>query len=206
MLGPARLTSTLSSTPTTSRTEGTMHSHLNSINFVDELRHEARRGNLEIQAHWRGLGLATIDEMSLLFAGDAQRGYYEGLLAGSGWELFDHTKDSIVCETPGAYRNEDFRVEFKFWRHPDERWRIESMIKLGGHNASPLHDHALAITKGEPAIIHASFKLPTEAQYERAITGQRTMPTLSYRNSYGRFSYFGWLPPYIKPRVNLRDQ
>lgn len=114
-------------------------------------------------------------------------------------------------------KEEWFDVRFEFVtvsigekEHP---WRIEAMVVLEGE--APLHDALLKLTKGSPGIIHASYKLDTEDEYDIEMEaletelGMRRMAT--YRNDYGRFSY--WRPGsfpvgpgvHLKPRVNLRD-
>lgn len=182
------------------------HLIVSKDNFVQRLRHQHAKAEDELQIHWRGCRERDIDEMSLLFSSQTQMMDYRAVILarGTGWEERRVVQDAMMCTTPSPFENKSFGVEFAFWHHRDVPYRIEAMFHTPGF-ASPLHDHALAIHHGLPTIIHASFKLSDLEHYQEVIAMQPEPPTLSYRNSYGQFSYFGTGPTYIKPRVNLRD-
>ena len=107
---------------------------------------------------------------------------------------------------------EGFDVRFEFLRLPGRDWRFELMHVYPG-GIAPLHEKALRESKGEPAIIHVSYKCFDVEEYGILM---RSMPTMygrnwtrkaEYSNTYGIFSYWsenGHI--YTKPRVNLRDR
>lgn len=155
------------------------------------------------------LFLAKVDETSLLFdTADNMMGFVKWAEEVAGWEHFNHVVDRCLrLDGPG-----EFQVRFEFLRKPGSDWRIECM-SLDGAPAAVLHNERLE-QKASPTVIHASFKLPDAVAYEACLTrltglfapgrGRRA----EYRNSYGRFAYFGrpgatW---FLKPRVNLTGQ
>lgn len=110
--------------------------------------------------------------------------------------------------------NEAFDVRFDFWRVPGADWRIEAMCVLGGF--APLHTAALQMM-GNGSVVHVSWRAAPngdELGYHRhrkcleddTVAGSLTA-LAEYTNSYGRFCYYGeeGNVPYLKPRVNLRD-
>lgn len=101
-----------------------------------------------------------------------------------------------------------FGVRFEFLKYRELPWRIEAMCVVDGH--APLHQAAL----GEsflPVVIHLSYKMNSLHDYQEDVRRLRSETGMEaeYSNSYGIFSYWpgpnGGVP-YIKPRVNLRDQ
>jgi hypothetical protein len=170
-----------------------------------KLQSEQQKAQYELAAYWNGGADVLVDEMSILYANEDQLKNQLELFQQEGW-----TEDRVVTDIltvvshPTPWTGKGFGVEFHFWTHPAFDWRIEAMLHTAGI-ASPLHDHALAIARQQPSIIHASFKLPSAGAYTTFVQGQPDDPALSYRNDYGQFCYFGRGPVYIKPRVNLRD-
>lgn len=164
---------------------------------------------------------ANVDEMSIVFSlPHALEGFVQWAKE-IGYEHFNTVvKDDVtlVDHSPAFDNlepneaNNGFQVRFEFLRITGAPWRIEAMCILGGH--APLHANALD-EFGEGACIHASFKerdSDTFKARKRSMAnpgnGFKALEFLAeYRNSYGRFAYFGkaGLPPYIKPRINLRD-
>lgn len=169
------------------------------------LEREQQKAQYELAGFWPGGANLAVDEMSILYANEDQLGNQLELFKKEGWREDSVVKDTLtVVSFPTPWTSKGFDVEFHFWTHPGYKWRIEAMLHTPGA-ASPLHDHALAIARQQPSIIHASFKLPTAGTYTTFLQNQPNDPALSYRNDYGQFSYFGRGPVYMKPRVNLRD-
>lgn len=160
----------------------------------------------------------AIDEVSLLF------GTVEELEAFVEWakqhpslEHFNATEDTMDRED----KDQSFRVRFEFIRPTDltkdyAPWRIEAMCVLEG--IAPIHETVLQ-EHGSGAVVHLSWKHTSEEIYESylrrdvqqmmknkpgVVTGNPDHFVGAYRNSYGRFSYWG-RRPFLKPRVNLRD-
>lgn len=153
---------------------------------------------------------ATADETSLLFATPEELDGFKLWAIQSGLECFNTVdRDRMVRLDKGA--TEGFDVRFEFMRLPGAAggdWRIEAMCVLGGQ--APLHEeHLAAHGTGKP--VHVSFKCEDENRYRvmkrtMADDGFQSIPFhAEYQNSYGRFSYWGVGPWYLKPRVNLRD-
>lgn len=107
---------------------------------------------------------------------------------------------------------EQFEVQFRFLQPIGLPFRLECMAIWEG--TAPLHRARLAAA-GSPCVIHASYKVADEEQYDREkrrMSGDRPLMKFAaeYRNSYGVFSY--WRDTtlkmtgcYLKPRANLRD-
>jgi hypothetical protein len=144
-----------------------------------------------------------IDEISLLFATQADLLAFRDAAVAIGADNFNSvTKDLMRREDEAG----DFHVRFEFLRI-SLTWRIEAMAVMWG--TAPLHQAMLRETGGG-CVMHASYKLPSEEMYFEHIGALAQYPETfraSYRNSYGRFSYWKFEDlPYFKPRVNLRDR
>lgn len=157
----------------------------------------------------------TADESSLLFSNERALGsfvqwaYTEGGLERMGSVPSDRM---MRMDSP---KQEWFDVRFEFMKVPDTDWRIEAMCILDG--VAPLHSAALA-KYGEGSVVHVSWRAAPNGDAEGYRRHRKVLETAGvadpmpflaeYRNSYGRFSYYGLdgKPPYLKPRVNLRDQ
>lgn len=103
---------------------------------------------------------------------------------------------------------ESFGVRFEFLRYADDPWRIEAMCVIDGH--APLHRAALH-REQSAVVIHMSYKMATLHDYQEEVRRLRSEVQMEaeYANSYGIFSYWpgpNGRVPYVKPRVNLRDQ
>lgn len=111
----------------------------------------------------------------------------------------DHTGRSLLVA-----HDDMFAVRFDFVKPPEAAWRIELVTVTDG--TAPLHEQA-----AEGTAFHASFKCSSPEHYETKLRELRAWCRDSYpiraeyQNSYGIFSYAGFAPPYLKPRVNLRD-
>jgi hypothetical protein len=146
---------------------------------------------------------AKVDETSLLFRTVEEMAQFVRLAVGLGMEHFNSVSDYVLrLDAPGMAR-----FHFAFLRWPGSDWRIECMALNG---SAPLHDKRLAEVH-HPTVIHASFKCADVPSYEtmvQRLDGQFALAggkRAEYRNTYGRFAYFGrdtgsW---YLKPRVNM---
>ena len=149
------------------------------------------------------IGDHHIDEVSILLKSTDQQDRFLVWCRNNGIELFDSVDHDTFVST-GLPLDPTFGVRFDFLRLPNVDWRIEAVCITAG--SAPLHDPI-----AEGCVVHASFKCAGLVEYERART--RLMqecaddyPVIAeYSNSYGRFSYAGRQPVYLKPRVNLRD-
>ena len=154
-----------------------------------------------------------IDEVSLLFATESQLDLFIKAAKKLGMENFNSVTDTLERQDEGGC----FGVRFEFLRWPGSDWRIEAMCVAGSVastdlSIAPLHSAALERNGWEPVVVHASFKVGTEGEYVgvAAVMAQQFDNVggmrAEYRNTYGRFSYFGdGTSYYFKPRVNLRD-
>lgn len=153
----------------------------------------------------------TIDEFALLVHDNInQQLLDEHLCRDQNWERFNVATDNVHT---GPIRS-GYSVEYFFYRHPDHAYRLEIMRLTSG--VSPLHAPIGRPSRGHVALpVHASFKVDSEEAYAyaRSFLGEELRYTEAQRcdSTYGRFSYWtpGGLPelvPYVKPRVNLRDE
>jgi hypothetical protein len=146
-----------------------------------------------------------IDEISLLFKYQHELLQFRDEAIALGAFHFNSVVRDRMDREDVAHSN--FDVRFEFLRIEDD-WRIEAMCPMWG--TYPLHAAELR-KNGSGCVMHASYKLPTEEDYFVHIGGLDSTLSFgaSYRNSYGRFSY--WSDPvskfpWFKPRVNLRDK
>lgn len=156
------------------------------------------------------LGDYAIDEVSILFKTRAAQNRFVGWAMAKGMQHFNTVEHDIAQQLYGNSLHgisnvggPAFGVSFDFLRHRGSPWRVECMVITDGW--AQLHDPL-----PEGACVHASFKLPDEGKYEEVLRAMDRdddhFPMMAeYRNSYGRFAYFGLTAPYFKPRVNLRD-
>lgn len=177
------------------------------------LKAERAQAQAQQELHLSLMMPGGIDEVSLLFATDAQLTQFVSAAVKLGMEHFNGVLDTLERQDEEGV----FGVRFEFLRWPGSDWRIEAMCVAGSVastdlSIAPLHSAALEEMGFEPVVIHASFKVGDEGEYEsardaldnrfRAVGGMRA----EYQNTYGRFSYFGdGTSYYFKPRVNLRD-
>lgn len=157
---------------------------------------------------------ASLDEMALIFPGDAELlQYLRYAVRVPGYELFNTAYDHVQVEPVRT----SYDTNYWFMRAP-AGYRLELMVMNGGY--SPLHMLLAdqAVQREEPpyrATVHASFKCVDEEAYAIATHGLRDAGYESVQrctSTYGRFSYWSrvdagsvqpaWL---LKPRVNLRD-
>lgn len=180
-----------------------------------EMISNARRAIDDARATYR-----SADEVSLLFANEVELDYFVEWVRDERNFLiqnFNSTSDTMTRED----KDESFVVRFEFCRLREEGgeadWRIEAMCIVSGK--APLHERAL-FEHGNGVVVHISWKHQLESVYEcyldpdvqalvkgkpQVVAGNPDHFCAAYGNSYGRFSYWGSLP-YLKPRVNLRDQ
>ena len=160
-----------------------------------------------------------IDEIAVVYHTVAQleEGVRRFELAGT--KEFNRTRDEMHCTHSRieGLEGTSFDVQFVFLQKPGSVWRIEAMCVLGGD--APLHMEILRKSKGEPRVVHASWKHTSERYYnamklhmedatlEPSIASDNPPFSMvaQYRNSYGVFSYWPKFGTYLKPRVNLRD-
>lgn len=153
----------------------------------------------------------SIDEIALLVGDNSQLETLDHILSRDlGWEKFNTAHDSVKTEPIRS----GYTVEYHFFRHPMHSWRLEVMRLSSG--VSPLHAAIplpLARQICEP--VHASFKCPDEETYTVArfeLSQGGFWMAQQCLSTYGRFSYYTRLGlpvdrvPYLKPRVNLRDE
>ena len=151
-----------------------------------------------------------IDEFALLVSDSNQLEQLDTILClAFGWERFNVANDNVKT----APIRSAYSVEYHFYRHPDRDYRLEIMRLTSG--ISPLHAAIpLPLARQVCTPVHASFKTTNEEQYAYArnyIEGLGYSEAQRCDSNYGRFSYFvkeGMFVdrvPYLKPRVNLRD-
>jgi hypothetical protein len=146
-----------------------------------------------------------IDEIALLWENAAElNSFVQWASGGGGMEWFNSVQEDRMERVD---KPSEFKVRFEFLKFPDADWRIEAMCVLEGE--APLHTKHLKIV-GNGAIVHASFKVPTEADYWESfgwLEEAQFFKVAEYVNSYGWFSYWDSLDSlhYFKPRVNRRD-
>lgn len=153
---------------------------------------------------------ATIDEAALLFQNESELGAFVAWAKGQGYEHFGSIERDAMLERHGGTRTHAFDVRFEFLRLEGFDFRIEAMCVLDG--SAPLHEQALE-KYGNGSVIHVSWRAAPNGdadgyhRHRRIVEGSGFAPLLEYDNSYGRFCYYGedGVPPYFKPRVNLRD-
>lgn len=149
---------------------------------------------------WRTLVDQTdFDEVALLCPDEdeLERVVHEAV-KHCGFDNFNSQRNTVY----GVGSDDEYRVRYEFLRlSAVENLRIEVMSILDGHSTV----HRPYLTRSVPTIIHLSYKCPTWEEYVRRLDAMG-QPFAQYESSYGRFAYYGDNPPYIKPRVNLRDQ
>lgn len=159
---------------------------------------------------------ATIDEVSILFKHATEMAHFVRYASGAGWNHFNTAEDTVQAVRDFNTMTEAdvppvlppiYTVQYKFLQMPGFQWRLECMCIMSGD--APVHrmlkNHEIA---------HVSFKCIDHAHYDHmkavlagVTTGPRTTLQMvdEFTSGYGRFAYFGGYPPYVKPRVNLRD-
>lgn len=169
---------------------------------------------------------AQCDEAALLFANQQELEQFvdwcvQGPHSPSRYKPgLDHfgsvDRDTVIRIGQGEDDNKSgqrFDVRFEFLRFPeDQTWRIEAMCVLDGK--APLHEQALE-QYGNGCVIHVSWRAAPNGDGDGYMRHRKVLeapghdlhPLAEYGNSYGRFCYYGvgGRPPYLKPRVNLRD-
>jgi hypothetical protein len=155
-------------------------------------------------------GMIVYDEVSLLFATETALIDFQHDCYRNGIIHFNSVHRDTMQRLDKT--GESFDVRFEFFRLPHRPWRIEAMCIISGD--APLHEQALS-ENGNGAPFHLSYKLPTLETYDaefRSLRGAHSRGPLAmmaeYQNSYGRMSYWrhdGEHSPYVKPRVNMRD-
>lgn len=163
----------------------------------------------------------TIDEAALLFASEDSLAAFLKWAVGQGYQHIGTVERDTMYQ---RYGNSEkgipnlsgpaFQVRFEFVRLEGFPFRIEAMCVLDGE--APLHEAALA-KYGEGSVVHVSWRAAPNGdstgygRHKKALEAEGGHGTLSplaeYQNTYGRFCYYGepGRPPYLKPRVNLRD-
>lgn len=169
---------------------------------------------------------AKCDETSVLFSNEEELDKFVTWAKGVGFEHIGSVPEDTMAQTYGNsaahipnIAGPAFKVRFEFLKMPEFPWRIEAMCVLDG--VAPLHEEALR-RMGEGCVIHISWRAAPNGDkdgYERhravldsVVVGKPQenlglVALAEYENSYGRFCYYGapGKPPYLKPRVNLRD-
>jgi hypothetical protein len=166
------------------------------------LRHDASAADLA-----EHLPNRHIDEMSIYFRNEAWLDELVRTCEQTGHvDHFNSTTDIVQQMIDGKYTEDSasFGVRFEFLQHDKLDYRCEAMYIKDGW--SPVHN---VLRDGD--IAHASFKCQDTADYSMVcleLVGKGYKQLAEFRNGYGLFSYFVTEfagPPYIKPRVNLRD-
>lgn len=193
---------------TTTESDATFHPGLWLENAIKGQRKAQQTLDLDLMIQGK------VDEVSLLFKSVAMMERFIGWCEAQGWRNFSTVKRDTATQLYGnslygignrAGPAFDVRFEFLKPKHGDfafpDDWRIECMY-IFPNSFAPLHD-----TLTEGAVAHASWKVTDFNGYLKACSDlEALMPKMAeYENSYGRFGYFGQLPPYFKPRINLRD-
>jgi hypothetical protein len=151
-----------------------------------------------------------VDEMALYFTNFDALVKLMAKAVRRGWVVFNQDEDQVNTKPIVS----DYGVEYWFLRHEDYSYRLELMHIPDGF--SPYHQgirEYLERNYACLALAHASFKVPDEASYARAVVALRSAgyDLLQHCTStYGRFSYYangseGYKFPIIKPRINIRD-
>lgn len=161
---------------------------------------------------------ARVDEMALLFAGEAQLAtFVRYAVRCQGYELFNTAWDHV--QTGPISSNYD--VTYWFLATPNyepgvKGYRLELMSLLSA--GSPLHDRLTTMVAGDSLqyrSVHASFRCDGEEDYATAVVAlAKARYELVQRCSsgYGTFSYWKYFAEagtpswYLKPRVNRRDE
>ena len=161
---------------------------------------------------------ARVDEMALLFAGEAQLAtFVRYAVRLHGYQLFNTAWDHVQTGPISSH----YDVTYWFLTTPNyipgkTGYRLELMSLLSA--GSPLHDRLTTMVTGDSIryrSVHASFKCADEEAYANAVStltrGQYEL-VQHCRSSYGTFSYWrhfategnpSW---YLKPRLNRRDE
>lgn len=149
-----------------------------------------------------------VDEIALLVETEGEVRELRQCLWMAGWLQFNTARDDVRT---GPIRSR-YEVEYNFFSHPDKIWRFEVMRITKGY--SPLHGAIRKPVGGELCVpVHASFKTYDEENYVYArehLDGMGLFEAQRCDSTYGRFSYWTTVDqqdavPYLKPRVNLRD-
>lgn len=179
----------------------------------------ARRGQHEMDTVH--LVKCKIDEAALLFSDPGQLNEWLTWAKGQGYEHIgsierDHMRCRNLWSPAGLnmapHHSPGFQVRFEFLHLEGFPFRIEAMCVLSGD--APLHERVLA-KYGEGAVVHLSWRAAPNGDADGYMRHRLVLqdsahmkPMAEYENSYGRFCYYGEIdkPPFLKPRVNLRDQ
>jgi hypothetical protein len=141
----------------------------------------------------------TLDEVSILFKSQAELTGFTSFAPALGLEHFNSVRDTMTREDDES----QFDVRFEFFRVPGHNdYRIEAMCVVDG--VAPLHEEM--VNHDMP---HVSFKCEDPMHYNHVLSVLQSAGwprQAAYRNGYGQFTYVGAYPPYLKPRVNLRDR
>lgn len=153
---------------------------------------------------------ATCDEVALLFSGEDTLNEWVTWAKGQGYEHFGSIERDRMVETWSG--GTEFDVRFEFLRLEGFPFRIEAMCVLDG--SAPLHEATLE-RYGNGAVVHVSWRAAPNGDSHGYVRHRQVLehldaplrPLREYRNSYGIFCYYGDedKPPFLKPRVNLRD-
>lgn len=171
----------------------------------------AARAEAELSMQW-GLQV-KIDEVAILFPHlDPLYKFYEQIHRDHAWHVFNTVEDSGPINSARHHASDSYtyRAGYVFVSHPATHVRLELMTLRDGH--SPIHSHLMEDPRavaGGAVIVHASWKAPTLAAYlsqVRRLEDQNLKVGHEFVSDYGRFGYVGPVVPYLKPRVNLRDQ
>ena len=171
------------------------------------LRRAMRVGNKaesELALTW-GLSV-DVDEVAILFNNESQlQQFSNDIHRQYGWHIFNVVESGLVNEVGlrGSHQQDSYEATYVFVSHLLVLGiRLELMLVRSGQ--ASLHDDV-----SDPRIMHASWKTPSLEAYEshmRTLDDQLVPIAKEYVSDYGRFSYWGHEAPYLKPRVNLRDQ
>lgn len=162
-----------------------------------------------------------VDEIAILLpSASAATEFVTQMVREDGVMLFNTASDHVHTSPLKTCYN----VDYNFLTVPmatGRPLRIEVMALTSG--VSPLHYaalHEMHYDGSALSLIHASFKVDDEDDYATAVHRLRERgweAAQRCESTYGRFSYwtplddsgFGDMPdecpPYLKPRVNLRD-
>jgi hypothetical protein len=151
-----------------------------------------------------------VDEMALYFTDFDALVRLMAKAVRRGWVVFNQDEDQVDTKPIVS----TYGVEYWFLRHPELPYRLELMHIPDGF--SPYHQGMREYLERNDmclGLAHASFKVPDEVSYARAVVALRSAgyELLQHCTStYGRFSYYanvseGSKLPIIKPRINIRD-
>lgn len=150
---------------------------------------------------------SKIDEVAICFRAERSLIDWVDEATANGLDHFNSVPYDTMRRQDIA--GESFGVRFEFLRWEGYPWRIEAMCVMDGW--APLHDAAMN-QDGSPVVIHVSYKVDNLVDYQEEVRILRDSGLAmkgEYMNSYGIFSYWpgpNGSFPYVKPRVNLRDE